>query len=803
MEGSFTTLFPSGSLIMDAYPFSDLHVHVAKGKTPVQTLDRLMDMDWTIMATWIQDEDKSIVFDNTVIDVSIRLGMEDERIILLVDLPLAVAYDVVENIDADIPGDNPAIITGMKNSISKLRAVSISGYGPYATRGVGLKKPAKMPKLSIIGLDIEVSTVVRGDGMPLPHDPLISISISNGGWYDKEFKDKCYLIYTFGYHTQAKWEDGRYPVILKAENDTDAVRKAYEILDMLSPDFVSIHNGFNFDLRSIGCKAVGDIVLDSSIEERRLGNVGVGVFWALTNGVMVVDTMYTADKTSRSEWGSFALDKMCRKFDLPSKLDSGTMRIPISEDVDLTQILVYNARDSDMHAWLAKRMTMCERIGLLAGSSRSTLWDSVANNTGVMTFCLMQSVALSNGEMLDLGRNTMSTEDQKFEGGYVVPPRPGVYKGVIMIDGNSLYGSLMSKLQIFIDRCASGRNPTELQAKVDVDLPEEVHLMPPGDVIWNERVIVMRTKRSYIAVVQGGPTMLSKIIDRLIQLRKIAKANGDDITSWTFKILLVSIYGAMGSKHGIMASKTCAEATTCAGRFFVRNMIEVVEEEGCEVIYGDTDSIFAWVKGTTEEECMDMATKLKKAIERSLVGTPFEEIGADVKGNYKTILITARKKYAVVDWNDEMETKGMTPVKKDTLPIARYAASKVLNIVTSEMSHDGMKKNITMFLGKLLMALQNNKLPAEMQVTETKINCQPHYKYKATNGERVSVLVDTGLDAVDVHKGWVLERITGAVKTILEAADMGTVRGLIFSYNMIMKQKRGTSSDKATSVIVE
>jgi hypothetical protein len=32
---------------------------------------------------------------------------------------------------------------------------------------------------------------------------------------------------------------------------------------------------------------------------------------------------------------------------------------------------------------------------------------------------------------------------------------------------------------------------------------------------------------------------------------------------------------------------------------------------------------------------------------------------------------------------------------------------------------------------------------------------------------------------------------------------MGTVRGLIFSYNMIMKQKRGTSSDKATSVIVE
>ncbi|KAK3614682.1 hypothetical protein LTR56_027089 [Elasticomyces elasticus] len=187
---------------------------------------------------------------------------------------------------------------------------------------------------------------------------------------------------------------------------------------------------------------------------------------------------------------------------------------------------------------------------------------------------------------------------------------------------------------------------------------------------------------------------------------------------------------------------------------------------------------------------------LKKNIDKSLVGTPFEHIGADIKGNYKTILITARKKYAVVDWDNHMETKGMTPVKKDTLPIARYAASKVLNMVTSGIEHEEMKRNITQFLGKLLKALEDNKLPADMQVTETKIKCQPHYKYKATNGERVSILVDTGLDAIDVHKGWVMERITGAVKTILEAADMGSVRGLIFSYNMAMRQKRIKNQSK-------
>ncbi|EMC97269.1 hypothetical protein BAUCODRAFT_147392 [Baudoinia panamericana UAMH 10762] len=188
--------------------------------------------------------------------------MEYERIILTVDVPLAMALGVVANIDADVPGDNPMIISGMKNSISKLRAASISGYGPYATRGVGLKEPAKVPNLSIIGLDIEVTTITRGEGMPLPHDPLISIAISNGGWYDKQFEDKCYLIHTFGYCTKTKWEDGRHPAIVKVDNHGVAVKTAYEIL---SPDLVSIHNGFNFDLRSIGCKAAFEPTIEQDV----------------------------------------------------------------------------------------------------------------------------------------------------------------------------------------------------------------------------------------------------------------------------------------------------------------------------------------------------------------------------------------------------------------------------------------------------------------------------------------------------------------------------------------------------------
>lgn len=74
---------------------------------------------------------------------------------------------------------------------------------------------------------------------------------------------------------------------------------------------------------------------------------------------------------------------------------------------------------------------------------------------------------------------------------------------------------------------------------------------------------------------------------------------------------------------------------------------------------------------------------------------------------------------------------------------------------------------------------------------EKKINCQPHYTYTKTNGEKASALVDIGARITDVSNKWVMERVTGgSVRTILEASGMPTLPSLIFSYNMIAKRSR-------------
>lgn len=102
------------------------------------------------------------------------------------------------------------------------------------------------------------------------------------------------------------------------------------------------------------------------------------------------------------------------------------------------------------------------------------MWEAIANNTGVMTFCLMQSVAISSGKMIDLGCDTTGAEQRKFKDGYILEPMPGCYQGVVMVDGNSLYGLLVSGLGIFIDRCTSSGSLEELSSGLDMIFPYEV-----------------------------------------------------------------------------------------------------------------------------------------------------------------------------------------------------------------------------------------------------------------------------------------------------------------------------------------
>lgn len=780
-----TFIMPIQSPTVVSVPNTNKELSIYEIKERLDNVDviRLMNAGWVIISSWIDNPTKipSDVEVLCVYGISFRLGRNTERLIVVADISVTSPKSVIPNVDADEPGSIIKIVPSTSSEMWLMRLSSIAGFGPGSGGGPGPVAASPSVPFSIMGLDIEVSTHARQGGVPLPHDDIISITISNGGWHDDLAEDVCFCIYTFGFHRHVELETGRTPTFVKAHTSAGAVLKAYEILNALSPDFVNVHNGFGFDMKHIASHCALTDQLSHTFERRRLGNTGTAIWWRLKNGISFVDSMYDIDKYLRKDWPSISLASVASILGLPPKLDASEMMVENSELYDVTDMLVYNARDSDLHAWVVKRMRTCERYFMLAGTSRSTIWDAIAGNTGQMMFCFQESTAVSLGSSLDLSRSS-NVDERDFEGGFVLDPKAGCYKGVVVIDGNSLYGSIMSKLGIFIDRCASSPTAQGLAHKLAADLGDVLTRVEIGSIIEHENLILMRSEDAYMAVEIGPPTMLSVIIDDLITNRKKAKNNGQLDRSWAYKLLLVSVYGTMGSKHGVISSKTCAEITTYAARYYLKAMIEAAKSCGYEVLYGDTDSIFVWVRGTTELSCMTAALRVKEAIHKRMNGTVFASVGADVKGNYKSIVISAKKKYEAVAWDGSLETKGLAIVKKDSLPIVKYTLTQVMSILNSDDTDANKTEDLLRLIGKIMITLQSGRMPASSQVSETKINGQPHIVYMDKNMKERKILIGVGIKASDVNRKWVASRVTSAVDSVLVPVGMNSVSELLFAY---------------------
>lgn len=104
-----------------------------------------------------------------------------DRMVATADIVVETPDDTVPNIDADDPGARSGYIPS-RTELWLLRLVAMAGFGRGSGGGPGLVRCVDAPPFWIVGFDIEQSTHTSGGGVPLPHDPVISITISSGGW---------------------------------------------------------------------------------------------------------------------------------------------------------------------------------------------------------------------------------------------------------------------------------------------------------------------------------------------------------------------------------------------------------------------------------------------------------------------------------------------------------------------------------------------------------------------------------------------------------------------------------------------
>ncbi|MEA1957916.1 MAG: DNA polymerase domain-containing protein, partial [Euryarchaeota archaeon] len=289
--------------------------------------------------------------------------------------------------------------------------------------------------------------------------------------------------------------------------------------------------------------------------------------------------------------------------------------------------------------------------------------------------------AFKKGELVPPKRGAEKT----FEGGFVLPPEKGLHENVIALDFSSMYPTIMISFNIspdtFVEARGAGAEPES-----------NLHIAPEVGYAFR------KTPDGFF----------KRIMSDLIARRRAIKAemkkhdkNSDqyrllDIQQQSIKILTNSFYGYTGWSAAKFYKRECAEATTAWGRYFIKRTVEVAEKLGFEVIYGDTDSIFAKLPLTPDaagkEEDIKAATweKAREVSARISEELPLE---LEIQDFFKAIFFTGKKKrYAALTDKGEIIVRGLEVRRGDWCELAKEVQTEVIELILKQKDPEAAVK---------------------------------------------------------------------------------------------------------------
>ncbi|MDH0650206.1 DNA polymerase II [Pseudomonas sp. GD03858] len=259
--------------------------------------------------------------------------------------------------------------------------------------------------------------------------------------------------------------------------------------------------------------------------------------------------------------------------------------------------------------------------------------------------------------------NLGSRPDAASPGGFVMDSRPGLYDSVLVLDYKSLYPSIIRTFLI---------DPVGLVE--GLRQPDNTH-----------SVEGFRGGRFSRAM-----HCLPAIVERVWQGREAAKRAGNAPLSQALKIIMNAFYGVLGSNGCRFFDPRLASSITMRGHQIMRQTRALIEAQGYDVIYGDTDSTFVWLKGAHDEAAAaDIGRALVAEVNQWWRDNLRQSMGLEsalelqFETHYQRFLMPtirgtdegSKKRYAGLvrrsDGQDEMVFKGLESVRTDWSPLAR------------------------------------------------------------------------------------------------------------------------------------
>lgn len=545
---------------------------------------------------------------------------------------------------------------------------------------------------------------------------------------------------------------------VKVENEKELIEKLVEKINQKDLDIICTYNGDSFDfpyLRERGKKLGVKVKIGADGSEPKFMRKGIESAARVT-GRQHLDVYQMVRILSR--FGIVNLLKM----DLESvnktlfgeekeKLSAEEMVELWDNEKNLERIAQYNQEDSEATLRIAKEfLPLFLEIAKLVNR---TLFDITRSGASRLVEALLmikshnKKVLIPNKPSHQKAKQRMM---QSFKGGFVREPVPGLHEAIAVLDFASLHPTIMISHNISPDTV----NCEHKECKQKNRAPSK-H--------W------FCTKRTGFL-----SSILEELFNKRMELKKKMKKtkkntpehNLLDARQHALKILLNSFYGTLGFAHFRWYSRESAMAVTSWSRKYVKGVGKEAEKAGFKTLYGDTDSALIKIPNKKSKEDVK---KFVDKINSKLPGV----MNLELEGFYKRgIFVTkktskkaAKKRYALIDYNDKLEIVGFEYVRRDWAKIAKDTQKNVIKAVLKE----GKPDKAIQIVKDTIKKLQGGEVKKENLTIYSQIK-KPIKKY----------------ESIGPH-------IAAAKKAIARGKDLGT--GSMIGY--IVTRSGGSISEKA------
>ncbi|KIW63469.1 hypothetical protein PV04_10305 [Phialophora macrospora] len=285
----------------------------------------------------------------------------------------------------------------------------------------------------------------------------------------------------------------------------------------------------------------------------------------------------------------------------------------------------------------------------------------------------------------------------------VMEPRSDFYTSpMLVLDFQSLYPSVMIAYNYcystFLGRIVGWRGMNKMgftnyrrEARVVELLRDHINVSPNGMMFTKPAI-----RKSLLA------KMLSEILETRVMVKSGMKVDKDDkalqrllnARQLALKLIANVTYGyTSASFSGRMPCSEIADSIVQTGRETLEKAIAVihsVERWGAEVVYGDTDSLFVYLKGRTREQAFDIGEEIAETITKMNprpIKLKFEKV-------YHPCVLLAKKRYVGFKYESrtqtvpEFDAKGIETVRRDGTPAEQKMEETALKLLfrTSDLS---------------------------------------------------------------------------------------------------------------------